>query len=241
MHRDRVVVWGAATPHGCSSSDYDRRMRSRHLPSLGVILLLSAGCGGADDSATPEATAECSYPDSPQPAAAEVSPPPGDPDVEGAIAVTINTSVGELTAELDADAAPCTVNSFASLAEQGYYDGTTCHRLTTGGIFVLQCGDPTATGSGSPGYTFADELTGEEEYVAGTLAMANGGPDTNGSQFFIVYQDSDAGLDPLYTVFGRLDDESTSAVVEVAEEGTDSGLPDGAPKTPVDVSGVSLG
>ena len=91
-----------------------------------------------------------------------------------------------------------------SLAEQGYFDDTTCHRLTTQGIFVLQCGDPTATGGGGPGYSFEDELDGAEKYPAGTIAMANAGPDTNGSQFFLVYEDTE--LPPSYTTFGTIDD-----------------------------------
>ena len=93
---------------------------------------------------------------------------------------------------LDADAAPCTVNSFVSLAEQGYFDGTSCHRLTTRRPASPCCSAATrpAPARGGPGYSFADELTGEETYPAGTLAMANAGPDTNGSQFFIVYGDT---------------------------------------------------
>src|SRR5690606_14024148 len=114
-----------------------------------------------------------------------------------------------------------------------YFDSTSCHRLTTSGIFVLQCGDPTATGTGGPGYSFADELTGSETYPAGTLAMANAGPDTNGSQFFIVY--ADTSLAPDYTVFGHLDGASTAIVADVAAEGTASGAPDGAPRTPVTI------
>lgn len=150
---------------------------------------------------------------------------------------TISTSVGDLAVTLDADAAPCTVNSFLSLAKQGYFDDTTCHRLTTAGIFVLQCGDPTATGTGGPGYRFPDELKGTETYEAGVLAMANAGPDTNGSQFFIVYADSQ--LQPDYTVFGHLDEASTGIVADVAADGTANGGADGAPKTPVDIKTVS--
>src|SRR5690606_21777336 len=111
--------------------------------------------------------------------------PPAEPTASGTVPATIRTSAGDLAVSLDADAAPCTVNSFLSLAQQGYFDETPCHRLTTSGIFVLQCGDPTGTGTGGPGYEFPDELTGSETYPAGTLAMANAGPDTNGSQFFV--------------------------------------------------------
>ena len=92
------------------------------------------------------------------------------------------------------------MNSFVSLADQGYFDDTPCHRMTTRGIFVLQCGDPTADRRRRAGLPFEDELDGTETYGPGTLAMANAGPNTNGSQFFIVYGDSP--LPPAYTVFG---------------------------------------
>jgi peptidyl-prolyl cis-trans isomerase B (cyclophilin B) len=149
--------------------------------------------------------------------------------------------VGAFNLTLDAQATPCTVNSFVSLAGQGYYDGTTCHRMTTEGILVLQCGDPTATGSGGPGYAFADELTGSETYPAGTLAMANAGPNTNGSQFFIVY--GETPLPPNYTVFGSVDEATVGAIQQVAQDGTDdaNGPGDGAPNTPVDIATITVG
>ena len=183
------------------------------------------------------ASGECSYPADGRPAAKAVDAPEADPAVSGEVPVTIATSVGDLSVTLDADAAPCTTHSFLSLAEQGYFDGTSCHRLTTQGIFVLQCGDPTGTGTGGPGYSFADELSGDETYEAGTLAMANAGPDTNGSQFFVVYADTQ--LPPSYTVFGHLDEASVAVVAEVAAAGTESGAADGAPKTPVTLESVS--
>ncbi|UAL31406.1 peptidylprolyl isomerase [Nocardioides rotundus] len=183
----------------------------------------------------------CQYASDGQSPAKEVSPPPADPTVNGTVPVSIETSAGTLKATLDAGGTPCTVNSFVSLAEQGYFDGTSCHRLTTSGIFVLQCGDPTGSGMGGPGYSFEDELSGSEKYGAGTLAMANAGPNTNGSQFFIVYQDSSAGLQPLYNVFGQLDKKSLTTVQKLAKKGTETGQPDGAPKTPVEISGVTVG
>jgi peptidyl-prolyl cis-trans isomerase B (cyclophilin B) len=99
-------------------------------------------------------------------------------------------------------AAPCTTFSFRFLASRGYYDLTHCHRLTTQGIFVLQCGDPTGTGSGGPGYAFNDENLAGATYPAGTLAMANAGPNTNGSQFFFTWQNTT--LPPDYTPFGTV-------------------------------------
>ncbi|MBY6060223.1 peptidylprolyl isomerase [Microbacterium esteraromaticum] len=185
----------------------------------------------------PAASGECGYSTDARPASKPVQAPEADPSVSGQVPVTVATSAGDLEVTLDADAAPCTVNSFLSLAEQGYFDGTNCHRLTTQGIFVLQCGDPTGTGTGGPGYAFADELSGTETYEAGTLAMANAGPDTNGSQFFVVYADTQ--LPPSYTVFGHLDEASVKVVAEVAAAGTESGAPDGAPKTPVTLESVT--
>ena len=115
------------------------------------------------------------------------------------------------------------MNSFVSLAEQGYFDNTPCHRLTTAQtqIYVLQCGDPTGTGTGGPGYTIPDELTGTETYPPGTLAMANTGqPDSGGSQFFIVYQATTHP--PNYTVFGHISPAGVKAVQKLAAKGTDN-------------------
>ncbi|MGF3057045.1 peptidylprolyl isomerase [Microbacterium sp. YY-01] len=216
-------------------------LRRSLLAVVAVATLALVGCSSTPDAGGPavdtDASGECVYPSTGRDAAKDVAPPQTEPAASGDIAVTMGTSAGDIAMTLDADAAPCTVNSFLSLAEQGYFDDTQCHRLTTAGIFVLQCGDPSATGRGGPGYSFADELTGSETYKAGTLAMANAGPDTNGSQFFIVYDDSQ--LSPDYTVFGRLDDASTAIVAGIAAEGTDSGASDGAPKNPVEIVSVT--
>jgi peptidyl-prolyl cis-trans isomerase B (cyclophilin B) len=232
-------------------------MSRRSVAALSAALLLVlSGCGDDDGEAAqdnddagdrthaaqpenPEG-AECQYPEG-APAAREVDPPAEQAAYEGEVPVTIDTSVGEVEATLDADSAPCTVNSFTSLASQGYFDDTPCHRLVIEGIFVLQCGDPTGEGTGGPGYSFPDELNGDETYLAGTLAMANAGPDTNGSQFFIVYADSP--LPPAYIVFGTVSDESVDIVQKVADEGTDdsNGPGDGAPNTEVDIQFLEVG
>jgi cyclophilin family peptidyl-prolyl cis-trans isomerase len=117
----------------------------------------------------------------------------------------MQTSCGTITIELLADQAPQTVNSFVFLADQGYFDGQRFHRLDTS-IDVIQGGDPTGTGSGGPGYSIPDELTGKESYGPGVLAMANAGPDTGGSQFFIITGDKGHNLDanPNYTIFGQI-------------------------------------
>ena len=120
----------------------------------------------------------------------------------------MTTNQGNIGLQLDNAKSPCTVNSFASLAQQGYFNDTPCHRLTTSeGLSVLQCGDPTGQGSGGPGYEFANEyptnqfqpddpqLQNPVMYPRGTLAMANAGPGTNGSQFFLVYKDSTAAAE----------------------------------------------
>ncbi len=174
-------------------------------------------------------------------AAREVELPPDHAAYSEPVDVTVATSVGDLPLSLDPTSAPCTVSSFMSLASQGYFDDTSRHRLTGGGgLSVLQCGDPTGTGGGGPGYSFEDELTSDETYPAGTLAMANAGPNTNGSQFFMVYADSQ--LPPAYTVFGTIGAEGLTVLEEVAAAGSDeaNGPGDGAPNTPVEITGVSL-
>ncbi|HEX5088597.1 MAG TPA: peptidylprolyl isomerase [Nocardioides sp.] len=209
-------------------------MSKRLLPVLVLLLTASlAACGDNDKasdgsgSGSPRGSAQpadvtCDYPADDQiPAARKVDPPPSRPTVGGDVPATLSTSLGDLKITLDATGAPCTVNSFVSLATQGYYDDSPCHRLTTldqNGIAVLQCGDPSGTGSGGPGYTYADETKGDETYGPGVLAMANRGPDTNGSQFFIVYDDSP--LPPDYTVFGSVDEDSLAPIKDLAAKGT---------------------
>ena len=224
------------------------------LPAALLLAFTLAGCGDDGPTTASESpagsssaetsptgpTADCTYP-SAGAAATPVDPPPEQAPASGEVSATMATSIGDLELTLDAESAPCTVNSFVSLAEQGYFDGTRCHRLTTRGIFVLQCGDPTGTGTGGPGYSFPDEVTQDATYPAGTLAMANAGPDTNGSQFFIVYEDTQ--LPPLYTVFGQVDPASVKLVQQAAEAGTDdaNGPGDGAPVTEVAIEGVTIG
>jgi peptidyl-prolyl cis-trans isomerase B (cyclophilin B) len=215
------------------------------VPALCLALSTLAACSGdKDDKAVDPAAQPTSWVDPSAPTTtcdypadgteATVDKPDTKAPKQGPVDVTISTSAGDIKASLDSDATPCTVNSFMSLATQGYFDNTTCHRLTTQGIFVLQCGDPTASGMGGPGYSFADELSGKETYGPGTLAMANAGPDTNGSQFFLVYDDSP--LPPAYTVFGSIDDASLTVLKDIAAKGTADGGPDGAPKETVTIT-----
>jgi peptidyl-prolyl cis-trans isomerase B (cyclophilin B) len=226
--------------------------RSTALPAALLALTLLAACGDDDkaDSAEdpggePSASVErpdreptgvtCTYDEDPQGASKANTPPPTDAVVSGQVPVTLETTAGTFEATLDADRAPCTVNSFVSLADQNYFNATDCHRLTTSGIFVLQCGDPGGDGRGGPGYSFADELDGTETYGPGTLAMANAGPNTNGSQFFMVYDDSP--LPPAYTVFGTIDAASVELLQEIAAAGSTPEM-DGRPNTEVELMRV---
>lgn len=225
------------------------RLRLLALPIAALTLTLLAGCAsssGASSSgetapappSTENVTGEdgtCAYLPSGESVVDGITAPSATPDA--AASATLQTSVGDIAITFDTPT-PCTTGSFASLAEQGYFDGTECHRLTTEGIFVLQCGDPSGTGRGGPGYAFADELDGSETYPAGTVAMANAGPNTNGSQFFLVY--ADTPLPASYTVFGHMDAAGIQAITDVATDGTATGGPDGAPGTPVEISAVTI-
>ncbi|MFS0713470.1 peptidylprolyl isomerase [Microbacterium sp. 2P01SA-2] len=222
-------------------------MRARLGSALLVLSALAlAGCASSPAPADPDTmpTAEtvpdgaCAYVEAAG-GVRDVELPPAEAEVTGQVSAVLQTSAGDIPMTLDADRTPCTVGSFVSLAEQGYYDDSPCHRLTTSGIFVLQCGDPSGTGRGGPGYNYADELDGSETYPAGTVAMANAGPNTNGSQFFLVYEETP--LPAKYTVFGTLDEAGLAVVREVAAAGAEGGAADGAPATPVTITGISLG
>jgi peptidyl-prolyl cis-trans isomerase B (cyclophilin B) len=168
-------------------------------------------------------------------------PTPGpQATLTGPVPATIATTLGDLEVQLDGAKAPCSVHSFVHLAKQDFYADTECHRLTTSGIWVLQCGDPTGTGTGSPGYQFGEENlpnNGIPAYPRGTLAMANAGPGTNGSQFFIVYRDSD--IPPVYSVFGTVT-SGLDLLERVAAAGTDDGSADGRPKLAVRITEVRI-
>ncbi len=146
----------------------------------------------------------------------------------------LNTNCGQIVVELEHKAAPETVNSMLFLTSQNYFNDTPCHRVTTAGLFVLQCGDPTGTGTGGPGYQFKDENLPKQKannYPAGTVAMANSGPGTNGSQFFIVYEDTTLGAN--YTIFGKVI-RGLDIVQRVAEFGASNGS-DGQPNQPIGI------
>ncbi|MET7279213.1 peptidylprolyl isomerase [Kribbella sp. NPDC005582] len=185
------------------------------------------------------AEVDCSYKKGAEQASKKVNPPAdGKVKASGTSKVSLNTSIGDLQVTLDSALAPCTVKSFLNLVGQKYFDNTSCHRLTVGeGLQVLQCGDPSGSGSGGPGYSFADEVYPTLKYGRGILAMANSGPNTNGSQFFVVYGDA-SGLGPQYTAFGTLDEPSLKLIDKVAQAGVkpQNGPTDGAPVTPVKIN-----
>lgn len=157
---------------------------------------------------------------------------PGDAGIEAGRSydMVLETNCGRIVISTLPDKAPQTVNSMLFLTEQKYFDLTACHRLTTAGIFVLQCGDPTASGSGGPGYELPDENVPADvpdNYPAGTVAMANAGPGTAGSQFFIVYDDSTLPS-PSYTIWGTVT-EGLDVVRRIAAAGVQGGGTDGSP------------
>jgi peptidyl-prolyl cis-trans isomerase B (cyclophilin B) len=165
-----------------------------------------------------------------------VGPPPAVPGQLPKRA-TLQTTEGAITVELTTTTTPCTVNSFVHLARSGFFDDTACHRVTTQGIFVVQCGDPSGRGTGNPGYVFDEEHLPGSTYSAGVIAMATAGPGTSGSQFFMVYEDST--LDASYTIFGRVV-SGLEVLRKVAAAGsTPDG--DGRPKLQLTITGVTVG
>ena len=154
--------------------------------------------------------------------------------------ITFTTNQGEIVIETTPSLAPLTVNAIAALAQKKYFDGTICHRLTTEGIFVLQCGDPTGTGTGGPGFNIPDENLPQpivNNYPAGTVAMANAGPGTSGSQFFLVYQDTSLGPD--YTIWGSIT-SGLDILKTIASAGVVGGGADGAPASAVTIESVNV-
>jgi cyclophilin family peptidyl-prolyl cis-trans isomerase len=212
-----------------------RRRRNLVIGAVVFVVLVAVGIGAAlilsgddadsaGDDPVPDptaaatdrpdevATGPCPTPtDAPQPdTTLQYAAPPPTEGVAGTYRATIDTTCGTIVAELDADAAPQTVASFAFLADEGFYAGVPFHRIQE--QFVIQGGDPTGTGTGGPGYTFDDELALAERLVAdndgnyprGTVAMANSGPNSNGSQFFVVQADGGYPFPPDYAVFGEV-------------------------------------
>lgn len=168
----------------------------------------------------------------------------GDALAKGTSAdLVLDTDQGPITIALDTEQAPKNSNSLAFLAGEGYFDGTSCHRLTTEGIYVLQCGDRSGTGSGGPGYTTADENLPKDtrdNYPKGSVAMAEPQGGEAGSQFFLVYRDTT--LPPDYTIVGRVT-SGLEVVESIAKDGVDPSSPtagDGPPATPLTITAARI-
>lgn len=217
-------------------------MTIRWFAALTAVPLLGAGLGVPPASAvtTPVSptTVDCVYTSTPEePPARPVTPPPPTAVNTGETDLTFTTNQGAITVTLNRAAAPCAVHSLTHLATAAFYDDTVCHRLTTHPrLGVIQCGDPSATGSGGPGYRFDDELTGGETYPRGTLAMANAGRNTNGSQFFLVH--GAAQLRPDYVVLGHVR-TGLDVLDRIAAIGVKDGGQDGPPARTVGISTVT--
>ena len=224
--------------------------------AVGGYFLFGTG-GGKSAAASPAATASatpsssssaatvsepahsCTYTKSGT-AARKVNLPSSTPDYKAGYQATIATNRGNIVINLANSKATCTVNSFVSLAKQSYFSNTKCHRLTTSGIYVLQCGDPTGTGTGGPGYAFGNENLTGAKYSAGTVAMANTGQaNSNGSQFFLVYKNS--SLPASYTPFGTIV-QGLPVIGAIAKAGSDNsnGTGDGHPKESVVINSVTI-
>ena len=204
-----------------------------------------------DASADPSASPEPTSTDQPDPDCAPAPETRADdltwPEAPGdkvkpntAYTMTLATNCGDIVIDTLPAEAPATVASMAFLTEEGYFDLTACHRLTTEGIFVLQCGDPAGNGTGGPGYSIPDEnlpAEGEANYPAGTVAMANAGPGTGGSQFFIVYEDTT--LPSGYTIWGKVT-KGLDVVTGIAAAGVEGGGSDGPPAQRVVIEKATL-
>jgi len=225
---------------------------------IGSLALYTTGVLKQDDEKT-NASAEITPSASPTSKAPDPcdKPAPGEPknktwkkepaleiDKSAKYTLKLDTTCGEIDVAMKASAAPHTVNSFEFLAGQGYFDHTKCHRLTTQGIYVLQCGDPTGMGTGGPGYTIPDENLKDKSlkdniYPAGTVAMANTGQkNSGGSQFFLVYKDSQ--LPPNYTPFGTVSKAGMKVLQKIAKAGESTGMGDGAPNATVVIDKASV-
>jgi peptidyl-prolyl cis-trans isomerase B (cyclophilin B) len=251
-----------------------RQARARRMKIIGVVVTVVVVAGGsgaiafamngpadkktaaeASPSSTPSAApsvtakpGECAYQPLPAQAAQgakDVGKPPVKPS-KGTYKMTLDTSLGTIAATVDGTKAACTVNSFKYLASKKFFNNTKCHRLVTEGIKVLQCGDPTGTGTGGPSYGFGNEnvpkagKSGQATYKRGVIAMAHSSaPNSNGSQFFIVYGDSPLPAD--YTVFGQIT-SGMDVVDQVAKAGAEPADQTGntAPKKKIEIKDLTV-
>ncbi|MEI4270898.1 peptidylprolyl isomerase [Klenkia sp. LSe6-5] len=235
-----VVVVGAALLITTTGGDDDSTAAASSSAATTSAAAAPTPGPGAERAGQTTTAGACTYTYDAQGSSGTVAvdAPSGDLPT-GTQAETIATSAGDIGVTLDyTGPGVCAAESFSTLAAQGYFDGTICHRLTTSdGLKVLQCGDPSGTGTGGPGYSFPTAVDGSETYGRGVLAMANSGQGTDGSQFFLVYGDSQ--LTPDYTVFGTIDEAGLGVLDQVAAVGTADGSQDGQPATPVTITGVT--
>lgn len=221
QHRRRLVMgWG----------------RAALVVVVGVAVLALWPRGDAQTTAEPVAVEGCGPAPTPSGTAPTWEAAPKDELVAGTdYQLTLTTNCGDIVIDTLPSEAPKTVNAMQWLADQGYFDNTLCTRVTTGNLYVLQCGDPTGTGGGGPGFTLPDENLPEDgtaNYPAGTVAMANRGPGTSGSQFFIAYEDTTLPAD--YTVWGTVT-SGLDIVTKIAEAGVSGGGTDGTPAAPIGI------
>jgi len=215
------------------------------LLAVGAAPANAAPANAAGDTPPRVTNGPCQYTETTDEPAARPVPLPRDPrhtPNRGTVTVTLFTNVGLIPLTLDRAQAPCTVQSFLHLTRHGFYNRTICHRLTTyPTLKVLQCGDPSGTGSGGPTYQFPTQVTGSETYARGTVAMANSGQGFDGSQFFLVYGDSQ--LPPNYTVVGTVDDAGLQVLDTIAANGNNgaNGAGDGVPNQPVTITSMTVG
>jgi peptidyl-prolyl cis-trans isomerase B (cyclophilin B) len=229
-----IVVVGVGVPLAIHASDSGKKSNA--------AATTPSSAPSASDTASPSADPSSSAETVGYQKTGQASKDVGVPTYNAADAAkpytaTLHLSQGDVTFTALTDKAPYTTYSFEYLAGKKYFDATKCHRLTTSSIYVLQCGDPTGTGSGGPGYQFQDENLTGATYPAGTIAMANAGPGTNGSQFFIVYQDTQ--LPPSYTPWGKIT-SGLDVVQGIAKDGVADGSGDGAPKDTVTIKSVDI-
>ena len=218
-----VFGGGSSMPHGTSSAG--PASSPSHNGSAGPTT--SAGSTGAA-TADPESTTTCEYVQTGVAARPVQLPSATGVPTTGTVTYVLTMTNGAVRLRLDRTKAPCTVHSFESLADQGFFTATRCQRLVDKAFFILQCGDPSGTGTGGPGYSFASETDGTESYTKGVVAMANSGHNLNGSQFFLVWDDSTSlDRDGGYTIFGTIDAASIAVVASMAAEGQDGTDPRG--------------
>lgn len=210
------------------------------LGSLAAWILTRPDSEAPAAAGSPAATPVCTEPATVREDTLSWPQAPQQRTFDSAPLLRLDTNCGPITIQTLPELAPQTVSSEIFLAESGFYDGTACHRVTTAGIFVLQCGDPAGDGTGGPGYTIPDENfpgEGAANYPAGTVAMANAGPGTSGSQFFLVYEDTT--LPAAYTIWGFMT-EGLDIVRAVAASGTAEGGSDGSPAQPVVIESATV-